>query len=369
MPTSTHDRFAPRGELRPEQLRAYVEGRLNAAERHQVELHLEHDPLAREAADGLREAGAMAGLGALHAARPAGAPAWPWLAGAAVVLISGALWWTFSGTPEQVAHTDTTTHTTTLQTIPESSEADETTALQPAEIEAAVEIPETLYIGHTTTDLHARAATIAEAAVEREPITVERLEGIPPVLDTTVEPSVPASVRSKRNSIQLLFLHDLKVVDPRELYRVDPLLMSDERHVNANFADGEQQRNGQEPQRFSKYTPYMDVTLGKFVRNQHKACLEDLRFLLQQYPNDVNALFYAGLCSYNLGMNDRARSFFHRAATHPVQVFNEEAVWYHALTLSRLGEHTAATEAYQRIAAQDGFYAERARERLQAGGK
>ena len=62
MPTGMHDRFAPRGHLSPEQLRAYAEGRLSNAERHAVELHLENDPLAREAMDGLELPGAIAGL-------------------------------------------------------------------------------------------------------------------------------------------------------------------------------------------------------------------------------------------------------------------------------------------------------------------
>ena len=112
------------------------------------------------------------------------------------------------------------------------------------------------------------------------------------------------------------------------------------------------------------YNAFMDDALDKFVRNDHKGCLEELRFLLNQYPDDVNALFYAGLCSYNLGLNVRAKDFLHRAATHPVDVFDEEAQWYYALTLERIGDRDAAQDAFDRISQQGGFYAPRAAEKV-----
>lgn len=41
-------------------------------------------------------------------------------------------------------------------------------------------------------------------------------------------------------------------------------------------------------------------------------------------------------------------------------MFDEEAAWYHALTSRRMGEQAQAQEAFRRIAAQGGFYAEQA---------
>lgn len=366
MKAGTHDRFSPRGELTPEQLKAYAEGRLDKAARREVELHLEQDPLARDAAEGLMEPGALAGLAALDGSRPHGSPKplWPWVAGAAVVLIAGATWWSMDQGPMPETVADGSVVISPSSNEPVTTGMD--TPLESEEIEAAAEIPETLFIGHTNTDRHALEMRRTVEATAREAFTVERLEGIPTALDTSIEPISPKATRSKRYSIQLMYLHDLKLVEPRELYRADPLLFEDERHVGANFPDREAQHTAQEPQRLVKYTPYMDGVMAKFARNDHKGCLEDLRFLLRQYPNDVNALFYAGLCSYNLGMNERAREFLHRAATHPIGVFDEEAVWYHALTLSRLGEHAAAKEAYERIASDGGFYAERASAKLRS---
>ena len=112
------------------------------------------------------------------------------------------------------------------------------------------------------------------------------------------------------------------------------------------------------------YLEFMDGTTARFAASDHEGCLDDLRFVLGQYPDDVNALFYAGLCSYNLGMYARASALLQRAATHPVDVFDEEAIWYGALTTERLSGKEAAREAFARIAAQGGFYAEQARMRM-----
>jgi tetratricopeptide (TPR) repeat protein len=201
------------------------------------------------------------------------------------------------------------------------------------------------------------------ARIERE--AMERIAPRTSATSTATDPAPPATPKGNvRTSRQLLFLHDLKVVHPQELYANVPALGDDPANVLARYTDSSTQRTDRAEQRRVQYIAFMEDALGKFVRNDHKGCLEELRFLLQQYPDDVNALFYAGLCSYNLGMNERARSFLHRAATHSIDVFDEEATWYHALSLEQLGETEAAQGSFARIVARNGFYAQRAQERL-----
>ena len=161
-----------------------------------------------------------------------------------------------------------------------------------------------------------------------------------------------------------MYLHDLKLVDPSELYTTDPILTNGPEHLTADLPDEAAREQRTEQQRFLRYTPFMEVAMAKFSRNDHRGCLEELRFLLAQYPNDVNALFYAGLCCYNLGMYTKAEKFLERAATHSISAFDEEAVWYNALAMERNGKKDSAKAIFQRIAREGGFYAERALERL-----
>lgn len=362
MDNTTQHPFAPRGPLTPEQLRAYVEGHLDSAAQHEVELLLEVDPFAREAVEGLNMPGALAGLDALATARPNanGDTYWPYLAGGVLVLvIFGAVRWFAPG-----SGTQRNVQPLLMNDIPVNNDAflQEAIPLTDEEVIAAVEIPESLHIGHAATDRHAEEMRIE--VLVREVPEVERLANRTPTLDSVQPRDVPTPVHAKKHSLQLIYLHDLKLVDPSELYTTDPILDEGPAHLTADLADEAARQHRNEQQRYLHYTPFMDVAMEKFAHNDHRGCLEELRFLLAQYPDDVNALFYAGLCCYNLGLYDKAEKFLDRAATHTITVFDEEAVWYHALAMERNGKRDKAREVFQLIAKNDGFYAKRAQGRL-----
>jgi len=370
MPTRTHSTgpFAPRGPLAREQLTAYAEGLLTPAERREVEGHLENDALSCDAAEGLQQSGASSALKDLDRMRPSGTGTHIGFARITAALLAGAfvavtVWYLL---PEKTTENSVATAVTNTAATAPSSTMRVEQPLVAAEINAAHELPESLHIGHAPNDRHSKAMASA-VELDRES-GIDRLERRPvderdfaSASDSTVPPSVVRPKHALRQSRQLIFLHDLKLVHPQELYANEPVMRLAEESVAARFADRSAQDSVRTETTTVSYTAFMDEALEQFAHNDHKACLDDLRFVLTQYPGDVNALFYAGLCSYNLGLYTHARTFLHRAATHPVDVFDEEAEWYHALTLERLGERTAASEAFARIAAGGGFYADRAR--------
>ena len=366
MPTRTAstDHFAPRGTLSREQLIAYAEGRLAPTEQHQVEAHLESDPLARAAAEGLTMPNARIALKALDRMRPTSPSPGVGTGRIVASMVAGAfvavfVWYLLPTKQEPVTVAAKEVITTPAEQAPQAPVEQPLVA---AEIIAAHELPESLHIGHAANDRHAKAmATNAE----RES-GIERLDSRPVDAKRSLNTADPATARLKhtpRASLQLLFLHDLELVDPRELYDREPSMRLADANVAARFVDRGAQDSTHNEMVTATYTAFMDEALYRFAQNDHKACLDDLRFLLEQYPDDVNALFYAGLCCYNLGLYTHARTFLHRAATHHVRVFDEEAQWYHALTLERLGEVEAAQEAFARIAADGGFYAAKAQVR------
>jgi tetratricopeptide (TPR) repeat protein len=354
MPTRTHssDPFAPRGSLTREQLLAYAEGKLTPAEAHDVELHLEMDPLLREAAEGLRTPDAFTGYAQLNANRPTNANKLGWWVGAATIAATLVVYVLI--VPSEVPPAPLLADVRSA--VPAIDATEETMPpLANAEITAAQEQPESLLIGHEVKARHMQPVVQEPAPIVRE--TIVRVDPKPLATDSTSTPAAARPDSPPRTSRQLIFLHDLKLVHPRELYADDPMMRLADAHVAARFADDEAQQHADDAQINLHYTGFMDEALARFARNDHRGCLDDMRFLLTQYPDDVNALFYAGLCSYNLGLYKRARTFLHRAATHNVDVFDEEATWYHALTLDKLGEQQAAQESFARIAAGGGFYA------------
>jgi len=363
MPTRTLDTnpFAPRRPLTREELQAYVEGRLDLERQRAVEEHIEADAFARDAADGLRMPGAAAGLKELDAMRPrAGSVSRWWWAGATAVIALLAIWQFWPAQVDETAIAGSASDPAIRGAAPMEP-------MRAEEIAAATEQPESLRIGHEPLALHANPlaserTAMAAASVDREP-GIEPLVPRGTVIDRPAEAAKPLVVRKAKASRQLVFLHDLKLIHPKELYTADPVLALADAGVAARYADASVARAADKPVMLP-YLGFMDGALSRFAANDHKGCLDDLRFVLSQYPDDANALFYAGLCSYNLGMHARARVLLHRAAVHPVDVFDEEAAWYHALTLEKLGERDAAREAFARIAAQGGFYAEGASTRL-----
>lgn len=352
--------FDPTGTPTREQLLAYAQGRLSPAQQHEVEAHLERDPLLREAMEGLLQPGALAGLVELHAHRPRNGNniprAW-WIGGTAAVLFAvvGTMWYA----SKDASSPEVPREPSSVQEVLEGPPDAHNTLLASAEIIGATEQPASDRIGHERMALHTREA--ARLVLPREP-GATRVDPRPFGLRQEVDPARPITDRGERSSVQLIFLHDLKIVDPREIYGNDPELDLDEVHVAARYAEATQRDSARAQDAHAAYTAFMDEALARFKDNDHKACLDDLRFLLDQYPDDVNALFYAGLCAYNVGLYDRARTLLHRAATHPIDVFDEEAAWYHALTLERMGD-AGEREAFQRIAAANGFYSELAKTR------
>lgn len=362
MDNTTQHPFAPRGPLTSAQLRAYVEGGSDNTARHEVELHMETDPLIREAVEGMQISDAMAGSDALEEARPKVSGSgfgWYLVGGILVLAIIGVIRWSApANAPQQNAGTLVMSDTT----ISDLSTTEEVITMTDQEVITAVEIPESLHIGHSKTDRHAEE--MRTEVVAREVQHVDRLKNRTPAFDSVQPSGAPPPKHSKKHSLQLMYLHDLKLVDPSELYTTDPILTNGPVHLTADLPDEAAREQRTEQQRFLRYTPFMEVAMAKFSRNDHRGCLEELRFLLAQYPNDVNALFYAGLCCYNLGMYTKAEKFLERAATHSISAFDEEAVWYNALAMERNGKKDSAKVIFQRIAREGGFYAERALERL-----
>ena len=344
------------------QMRAYAEGRLDPVQAHAVEQAMEADPLLADALEGMHLPGALAGLEALRSARPntsiTGSTWYTGLAVVAVVLVAGA-WLVISSLLDQdrqPTQAGPTAHEASPQIVTAPI------PLQAEEIIAAVEQAETLRIGHAADERHTEVVAKREVVVREQ--ALERLPSSTPPIDAMPDARERAPRRAGGSSLQLYFLHGLKLVHPSELYPREPQVELAAQGVSASYADQQEQQLANKRPVMMQYLAFMDKALESFIRNDHKSCLEDLRFLLAQYPSDVNALFYGGLCSYNLGLYGRARDLLFRASTHPIAVFDEEATWYHALTLERMGETEAAQEAFGRIAAQGGFYADRAAGKL-----
>lgn len=167
------------------------------------------------------------------------------------------------------------------------------------------------------------------------------------------------------SNVKFTFMHDLKVIDYSDLYTSDikktEILLTG---TPANVGDNTTPRNN-EPETRTVLIPYekfLKETMEEFSNNRYKSALKNFTLILQQYPEDLNASFYGGLCYYNLGKFDKAITNFNRCINHSFSTFSEEAEWYKALSLMKSGNKAEANALLEEIIQQNGFYAKKAQE-------
>lgn len=354
-----NDRFATRTPLTPERLEAYIQGRLTPAEQHEVELLLEESPLHAEAVEGLK-AVPGASLADLARRRPPAGGVRMWVVVAGTLVVGGVAIAVISGDTEKNASRVGTpvpeaegTHTTA---------PDATAQIPLAEITAARDLPESLQIGHTVPRAHAALDTVVRMTVET-PIAMEP-RSVPVTTTEGAHANAPTTP-ARKDSRRLIFLRGFKLVDPEELHSGDSWLHVLPNGTPADLDGHDDPQRSITEERDTPYLGFMDHALQLFDGGRNKAALAEFQQVLAQYPDDVNAQFYAGLCCFNLGLFQRAKPLFLSAAHHPVGTFHEEALWYHALAVEQADGPANAELLFERIVAQGGFYAEQASRRIQ----
>jgi hypothetical protein len=362
MASNTDNPFTPRGTLSRERLERYVRGELSPAERHEVELHMEVDPLLREAVDGLRMPGALTGLDGLEKMRPAalrsGGRTWL-IAGVTLVALVIAFWSTYRSEPPVPAP----------QAVPSAEHVvvpvtPEQQAAFTEELIQATALPESLRSAYRGVDHFVQLPDTADAIVRTDPPAHVDALPVEPVIAPPIDVVNPQGVPAPKPSRQLMFFFDLKLVHPKELYPVDPVLELADGSVDARYSDAQAKTNAGPLDNAVPYDRFFKIAMGKFSRGDRQGCLEDMFVVLEDHPEDVNALFYAGLCCYDLGMFPRAASLLDRARQHEVDTFIEEAEWYHALAEERVEGRGDALPLFNAVVERSGFYAERARAHL-----
>ncbi len=341
--------FAPGAAITRDQLLAYVAERANAREQFDVEVAMEHDPLLADAIEGLKLPGAIDGLKDLEEHRPGSSfNPWSWIFPMVLMIALVTILPIPISIDPQIENADPIAEEQIgmiREEMPFQVEPEE-------KIEVLPEIRQEVVIE--------RIASTGSKVDHNE--TIERLRPIeitPGSIASKEERSVKI-VREQRSGLQLHYLHDLKILHPKELYPFDPKVELANGNITADRSD----RNSNDLKILQpverSYLDYMDHALEHF-RSDPRLCVEEFEYLLDQYPDDLNALFYAGMCHLETGNFRSAEFLLSRVLSHRFDVFDEEADFHHARALDANGNRKAAQKAFTRIAEAGGFYSERAR--------
>jgi tetratricopeptide (TPR) repeat protein len=202
---------------------------------------------------------------------------------------------------------------------------------------------------NVTVILHEHNSPIAE------PVSIEKLPT--KKIETPETQLAPVSNAKKGKEI---VLSDLLLIDYRA-YRSKPSITIETMLLTGLPANEEKATSEEPTSTWTKqdipYIDYLSKSIQFFSKGKTKKALERFEVILKTYPDDLNALFYGGLCYYNLGQFNQAKQNFETCLNNEFLNFNEEANWYLMKSLKELGEETKAKALYNKIKKEGGFYA------------
>ena len=175
--------------------------------------------------------------------------------------------------------------------------------------------------------------------------------------------SIKPNLSLDKKHAKEIYLNDFKLVDYRS-YRSKSNIQSKQIILSGTPAnEGENMSESDNTVWQSIDIPYHDYinqTVEQFKIGNFKQTLNRSQYILNFYPDDINALFYGGLCFYNLNEIDQSIECFQKVIANNFNNFDEEALWYLANAYELKNDKSKAKELFQLISNQKGYYAKQA---------
>lgn len=164
-----------------------------------------------------------------------------------------------------------------------------------------------------------------------------------------------------------IYLHSMKLVDYRK-YREKSQVKTKQMILTGTPANKEDEYSEEEDPVWRDvdvpYIDYLDKSVSTFERGNYKKALTRFQTILETYPDDINANFYAGICLFNMGEYKTAIVHFSNCIDGKFSNFDEEAQWMMAESYEKIGDSSKAKGIYQTISSGGGFYAKQAKDKL-----
>ena len=362
-----------------EEMQRYLAGNLSSTDKIKIEEKMLDDEFASEASEGFMENNvAFAEVSSLNAAWDAKTKTPQikttnykyWFIGTLVVAILSISFvgYLLTNTDKPIIDENKIMGNKVKENIPEEEVTPEIIMTNEQLEEEIIEIKE-------ATNISEKKLITYEKTIAAQPTTIET--NVPAEILIT---EIPQNVENKKiqevenydskkivqSNVKMLYIKNLKAVDYSILYTNH--IAKKEWILTGTTADKETSvSEGEMAEHVIKYIPYKDFLmegLTKFSKNDYKGALGHLLTIQQQYPDDVNATFYSGLCYYNLGKTKNAITMFDKTIGNSITTFNEESEWYKSLSLLEDGRKSDAKELMKKIESESGFYAKAAREKL-----
>ena len=112
------------------------------------------------------------------------------------------------------------------------------------------------------------------------------------------------------------------------------------------------------------YKETLEKAITLYKNQKYNEAIEQFDIILTSHPEEVNGWFYGGLSDYHLKRYQDADGKFGKVLSNKQTEFNEEAIWYKALTLIELKQIDKAKKLLKEIISSNEFYKAKAEEKL-----
>jgi TolA-binding protein len=156
------------------------------------------------------------------------------------------------------------------------------------------------------------------------------------------------------------YIGNYKVID----YRYDKRMNKKNMSIPSNFIDIDVPDTFSESKSEFTYMAFLEQALDKINLKNFDGAIEDFNTILDQYPNDLNAVFYKALCLYETNSNNSSINYFDIALSSKINTFHEESKWYKGLILKEEKQYAAAEKVLEEIVNEQGYYGVQAKKEL-----
>lgn len=156
------------------------------------------------------------------------------------------------------------------------------------------------------------------------------------------------------------YIGNYKVID----YSYDKRINKKNMNIPSNFTNISISDNFSEQKLELTYVDFLGQALDKINKKNYNGAIEDFNTILDQYPNDLNAVFYKALCLYEINSNQNSINYFDIALSSKINTFHEESKWYKGLILKEEKQYAAAEKVLEEIVNEQGYYGVQAKKEL-----
>ena len=234
----------------------------------------------------------------------------------------------------------------------------------PEKIDAMVELPKKEQISVKTirNDFEANKKSEIDNPIQ----SMEEVNSLP--VKEIEESTIPIQLVKETLFGKEIYLQDLKVLDYRA-YRSKPTIQTKQIELTGTPANVSQTGTAIEEDPIWRtvdipYIDYLSKTMEIFSKGNNKKAVARFEEILKSYPDDVNSLFYGGLCYYNLREYGLALNAFEKCLDSKYINFNEEAEWYQAKSYLANGQLEKGRSILRQIQQGGGYYAKQAEKLL-----